>query len=204
MSSSTNRPRKRLLIAAISAVLVLILVVVAVRVLGAASEGDDPSRDDSPNPSATVSASAAESSSPVRTAPVTPLSEGEAADTTLDALSRTASALSDPGNPADLSDVLTDSALDAYLAQAEEFMKTGVHQNGSPTIENARVLGTSEDGTSIQVEACVDSSAVQVLNDQGTDLRASQPKRSLTIFTLTNPDGSWKLASETFPEDPTC
>ncbi|RLP08982.1 IMS domain-containing protein [Propionibacterium australiense] len=206
MSASTDRPRKRLLIAAASAVLLLILVVVATRVLGARSEETAHSTDDSPHPSATISGSADESPSPSpeRTAPVTPLSEDEAADTTLDALSRTASALSDPGNPADLSDVLTDSALDAYLAQAEEFMKTGVHQNGAPTIENARIIGTSDDGTSMEVEACVDSSSVQVVNDQGTDLRASEPKRSRTIFTLTNPDGSWKIASETFPEDPTC
>lgn len=200
MALMTSRPRKRLVIAAIAAVLLLVLIVVAVRALRT-TPGEDGRSEDS---SAPVTVVPPESATPVRTAPVTPLSEEEAADTTLEALARTATALSDPGNPVDLSGVLTGSALDEYLAQAEEFMNTGVHQEGAPTIENARVIGTSDDGTSLEVEACVDSSSVQVLNDQGTDMHASQPKRSLTIFTLTNPDGSWKLASETFPDDPTC
>lgn len=199
MAFTTVHPRRRLVIAVICAVLLLVLIVTAVRVLRA-TPGEDSEGSPSSAPSTVVPP---ENTTPERTAPVTPLTEEEAADTTLDALTRTATALSDPGNPVDLSDVLTGSALDEYLAQAEEFMNTGVHQEGAPTIENARITNTSEDGT-IEVEACVDSSAVQVLNDQGTDLRASQPKRSLTIFTLTNPDGSWRLASETFPDDPTC
>ena len=202
MALTTLRSRKRLVIAVIGAVLLLVLAIVAVRALRAAPE-DGPG-DGATSPSTSAPTAPDESTSPSRTAPVTPLSEEEAADTTLDALTRTATALSDPGNPADLSEVLTGSALDAYLAQAEEFMNTGVHQEGAPTIENARITNSSEDGASLEIEACVDSSSVRVLNDQGTDLPASQPKRSLTIFTLTNPDGSWKLASETFPDDPTC
>ena len=200
MAFTTIHSRRRLVVAVICAVLLLVLIVTAVRFLRAT-----PGEDSEGSPSSAPSTVAPpENATPERTAPATPLTDGEAADTTLEALTRTATALSDPGNPVDLSDVLTGSALDEYLAQSEEFMNTGVHQEGAPTIENARITNTSEDGTSLEVEACVDSSAVQVLNDQGTDLRASQPKRSLTIFTLTNPDGSWKLASETFPDDPTC
>lgn len=199
------RSRRTLLIAACVAVVVLVIIaILAVR--STVSSRDEDEDKDIPRPVESVSASASgsPSASPERTGPVNPISDEEAADRTRDALDRTATALSDPGNPADLSDVLTDGELDAYLAQADEFMSTGVHQSGSPSIENPTVTSVSEDGATMTVQACVDSSSVQVLNDQGTDLHASQPKRSLTIFTLTNPDGSWKLAGESFPDDPTC
>ena len=103
-----------------------------------------------------------------------------------------------------LDGVLTDGELDSYEAQADEFASTGVHQNGAPTIENPGIVGVSDDGATVSVQACVDSSSVHVLDDQGTDLHASQPKRSLTIFMLTNSNGSWKISGESFPDDPTC
>ncbi|WP_316668366.1 hypothetical protein [uncultured Propionibacterium sp.] len=201
MTVRSRRPLIALVV--VAAVLVLVLAALIVRSVARVTP-EEAAEDESSSSGISVSAVPSETVSPVRTAPVTPLSGEAAADATLDALTRTATALSDPGNPADLSDVLTDGELSSYQAQADEFLATGVHQSGAPTIENARITSVSEDGTGMSIEACVDSSSVQVLNDQGADLHASQPKRSLTIFTLTNPDGSWKLASESFPDDPTC
>lgn len=209
MPLTTVRSRRTLLVAAIVAVVLLLVVAVAAirsrtRATEEGTSGTSPGTTASSSPGVSASASPSESASSAHTEPAPPLSQDEAAATTRDALTRTAAALSDPGNPADLSGVLTDGELDSYEAQADEFASTGVHQNGAPTIENPGIVGVSDDGATVSVQACVDSSSVHVLDDQGTDLHASQPKRSLTIFMLTNSNGSWKISGESFPDDPTC
>ena len=114
-------------------------------------------------------------------------------------------AYSDP-SPAiatDLSSILTESALEEFDAQAQEWNADGTRVSGTPRIENAHV--TASDGTTATVRACVDSSGVAVTNEAGSSLTDDTSlTRALTDFSFVNDGGSWKLSGVSFPDDPTC
>ena len=103
----------------------------------------------------------------------------------------------------DLSSILTESALEEFDAQAQEWNADGTRVSGTPRIENAHV--TASDGTTATVRACVDSSGVAVTNEAGSSLTDDTSlTRALTDFSFVNDGGSWKLSGVSFPDDPTC
>lgn len=114
-------------------------------------------------------------------------------------------AYSDPSTAVatDLSSILTESALEEFDAQAQEWNADGTRVSGTPRIENAHV--TASDGTTATVRACVDSSGVAVTNEAGSSLTDDTSLlRALTDFSFVNDGGSWKLSGVSFPDDPTC
>ena len=103
----------------------------------------------------------------------------------------------------DLSSILTESALEEFDAQAQEWNTDGTRVSGTPRIEDAHV--TASDGTTATVRACVDSTGVTVTNDAGSPLTDDTSlMRALTDFSFVNDGGSWKLSGVSFPDDPTC
>ena len=114
-------------------------------------------------------------------------------------------AYSDPSTAiaTDLSSILTESALEEFDAQAQEWNTDGTRVSGTPRIEDAHV--TASDGTTATVRACVDSTGVTVTNDAGSPLTDDTSlMRALTDFSFVNDGGSWKLSGVSFPDDPTC
>ena len=114
-------------------------------------------------------------------------------------------AYSDPSTAiaTDLSSILTESALEEFDAQAQEWNADGTRVSGTPRIEDAHV--TASDGTTATVRACVDSTGVIVTNDAGSPLTDDTSlMRALTDFSFVNDGGSWKLSGVSFPDDPTC
>ena len=114
-------------------------------------------------------------------------------------------AYSDPSTAiaTDLSSILTESALEEFDAQAQEWNTDGTRVSGTPRIEDAHV--TASDGTTATVRACVDSSGVAVTNEAGSSLTDDTSlTRALTDFSFVNDGGSWKLSGVSFPDDPTC
>ena len=114
-------------------------------------------------------------------------------------------AYSDPSTAiaTDLSSILTESALEEFDAQAQEWNTDGTRVSGTPRIEDAHV--TASDGTTATVRACVDSTGVPVTNDAGSPLTDDTSlMRALTDFSFVNDGGSWKLSGVSFPDDPTC
>lgn len=122
------------------------------------------------------------------------------------ALAAIADALADPASAVDedLSSVLSGFALDEFNSQAEEWDKGGMYQSGRPVITDPSIIETAEDGSYFVLEACVDSSGVQVFNEAGMDLRQDQTTRWLMDFTFVSVEGAWKLDMQSFPDDPTC
>lgn len=83
-----------------------------------------------------------------------------------------------------LEDVATGSALDEIVVAMAEFQENDWRQVGSSSVVWARVTDRSDTG-GLTVRACLDSSAVQILDEQGNDLRSpSTPDRSVNIYTL--------------------
>jgi len=106
-----------------------------------------------------------------------------------------------------LRDTATGTALDAALAQAAEFRDNGWHQIGVPRVVGSQMVrdGRDDDPPRMTISACVDSSAVDVVDASGESVRhGSHPERSRMIYTLVRRDGAWLVERETFPDDPEC
>ncbi|MBK7822187.1 MAG: hypothetical protein IPJ61_14315 [Tessaracoccus sp.] len=105
-------------------------------------------------------------------------------------------------------DVLDGVATGAFRTmlelQLEEWSDADWHQVGSPTVSDVAVEDEKDDNTLI-VSACVDSSDVKVLDENGVNVRdESTPNRSRMLFTLEPRGGQWMIADQTFPDDPAC
>lgn len=102
-------------------------------------------------------------------------------------------------------------AADVYLgslrAQTQEFQTMGWHQVGAARVIDVVVLEHDLDATppTMRVQACVDSSDVQIVDADGVELRGEgTPTRSSFLLTLIYRDGAWLIAQESFAEDPDC
>ena len=142
-----------------------------------------------------------------------PASEGEldgpaAAQRAEWVLTTMAQALADPaqkGRYTDLSSVASGFALGEFESLAAQYADEGLHQEGSAVIEDPVIVESAADGTSIVLQACVDSSGVRILNEAGTDVRGDGSlDRALTLFTFVLDDGAWKLDKQGFTDDPAC
>ncbi len=118
-----------------------------------------------------------------------------------------ARALQEGGNRDSMRDTATGAALDAALAQAAEFDDNGWHQVGVPRVVSARVVKDrrDDDPPRVTISACVDSSAVDVVDASGASVRhGSHAERSRMIYTLVRKRGDWLVERESFPNDPEC
>lgn len=216
VSEETLRVRKRtaaLWIALAAIVAAIIVVVIVIASTPPTSDGADkpatPQATDSPEPEPepTVTEKPADAGEP--TAP------GKIADADATMILETALAvpISDVGTQEDLAERLKSIASDGYAEELEaqwlELSSQGWTISGSPTVVSAEVTSLNSDTTppTATVNACVDSSAVSILDADGKpigDASATTP-RALHIFTLTQgEDNAWRISGHTFPNDPTC
>lgn len=117
------------------------------------------------------------------------------------------------GTSADLEAVLKDIAVDSYAAELEaqwqELISQGWSIKGSPTLVTTEVtsLTSDTDPPTAQITACIDSSAVSILDANGDPIGDDSAKtpRALHLFTLVQgSDDIWRIANHSFPNDPTC
>lgn len=121
------------------------------------------------------------------------------------AFSRTAEVLAAPADTFDPGDSLANTALEDLQATAEEWNLLGYTQEGKPEVSDVQVLKVGDTGTTMQVLACVDSSNVRVLDENGSEVSDEQaPTRSRFLFDLEFIDGKWKVTHQSFPENPEC
>lgn len=103
--------------------------------------------------------------------------------------------------------VSTGSAKDEFSSSALEYATAGKKQEGKSTIVGQpKIADTEYNGQPAKIlEVCIDSSKVKVKDSAGNDMLDSHaPKRSLNVFTLVEDNGSWKIASHDFPNNPDC
>lgn len=117
--------------------------------------------------------------------------------------------LSDPIglDAAGLESVAADESLAQARAQTAEYSVMGWRQVGSPQVVSARVLELSESSEPprVEVEVCLDHSAVDLLDASGRSMvNPDAPMRVLTIFVLEFRDGGWVATDQQFPVETTC
>lgn len=126
-------------------------------------------------------------------------------DSVEQALTRTSEVLAAPADAIEPGDALASTALEDLQATAEEWGLLGYRQEGREVISDVQVLSVSDTGETMEVMACVDSSDVRVLDENGKEVADEQsPPRSRSIFELQFIDGKWKVTNQSFPEDPEC
>lgn len=99
------------------------------------------------------------------------------------------------------------SALDAMVANSEDFANNGWHQEGVPEVVSVTVRDyrPSAKPEQVTLDVCIDASKVNVLTADGTVVKnGSEADRSLNIVTLVKSKGNWLISNESFPDDPAC
>lgn len=207
--------RRALWITSAAAALIAIGAAVAIAVAAPSNAG---SSDADPSAGSPPSATPA---SPTPTVTATPAPAGPAtAVGTIDddeALATIETALAAPistaSTSADLDALLKDVAVDAYAeeleAQWQELVSQGWSITGAPVLISSSVtsLTADTDPPTAQVTACIDSSAVEMLDAAGTPIGddSARMPRALHLFTLVQgSDDIWRIAAHSFPNDPTC
>ncbi|RJU01668.1 hypothetical protein D6T65_08995 [Arthrobacter frigidicola] len=140
-----------------------------------------------------------------------PAAEKEKASTLSQAyVGKTASVLAAAKIPTadELKALAVGPAQGAILAQAAEFESNNWRQEGVPTIAGLEIVAYDGAVTPARmtVNACVDSSKVRVVTDEGVVLReGSAGNRSLNVLSLVRGDGgAWLVEEIRFPDDPSC
>ncbi len=103
--------------------------------------------------------------------------------------------------------VATGAAADEFAASAMEYSANGWTQEGtSKFVGKPKIADSTYQGKPAKLlEVCVDSSDVVIKDETGKVLPSSEsPARSLNIFTLIQENGTWKIASHDFPNNPDC
>ncbi|MFJ3031532.1 hypothetical protein ACIP5Z_05175 [Rothia terrae] len=106
-----------------------------------------------------------------------------------------------------INEVSMGNAADSYKASALEFGINGWSQEGqSSIVGEPKVTDTDyQDKPAKLLEVCLDSSNVKVKDAAGNLMvKNKSQQRSLNIFTLIQDGGSWKIANQTFPNNPDC
>lgn len=101
------------------------------------------------------------------------------------------------------------TAIQQELAsQLSELSSNGWTLNGTPVVTSAKIISKHLNATppSVTVKACVDSTHVMTLDAKGKKVGSGPPAPpAYNIYELhQQPDGSWRLASHSFPDNPTC
>ena len=113
---------------------------------------------------------------PTLTVPLPP-AEAEAVDLNVkDFVAAGAEALTHtdvPPSASDFTELATGSALDSMVADSEDFVNNGWHQEGTPTVDSITVVNYQPSSTPPEatLNVCIDSSKVNVLTADGSLVR---------------------------------
>lgn len=181
---------------------------------GSRTTGTDTASAGSEQVDSTASPDVADSSPDQTTASPTAaaLADGEAMTEIQDALDFQADALADGGSgPSEDAPDWSAIAGGVYRAvledQAEEFESMGLFREGAAVVLSAEVVDEdpSADPAWIEVEACVDSSDVNVFDENGALVHdGSATERTAMVFTLEFSDGRWLIVQDGFAEPLDC
>lgn len=139
--------------------------------------------------------------------PTGPMSRAVARDTLANAFEGEEEVLSGDGAAPESRRSSTEAYAEALALRLTEFEDQGWTQVGAPTIKSLEIVEEQLDTTPprVVVLACVDSSDVDILDDEGNSLRnEGTPSRSANLYTLVREERVWSIADVTFPEDPDC
>lgn len=103
--------------------------------------------------------------------------------------------------------LVTGAYASALEAQRAEFADMGWTQVGTPRVISLDILEEHPEETPPRavIRACVDSSDVDILDENGDSLKnEGTPSRSASLYTLVQTDGTWSVDETTFAEDPDC
>lgn len=116
------------------------------------------------------------------------------------------SSLEDPHAELDLSELLTGTALEDFENQRMEWTISEFHQEGKAEIISTDIEPAT-DSDQVTATVCVDSSAVKVLDENGTVVNDGIPPeelRSTMIVILVREENVWRIVERQFPDDPRC
>ncbi|MGO3089505.1 MAG: hypothetical protein ACTII7_07445 [Galactobacter sp.] len=162
--------------------------------------------------SATASPTAAANTRPAGTKPseatASLLGRERAEDLVSDGLSV---ALDEPQSAKELRAEVKDVAVDDYLEELEtqwqELDAYGWEIEGSPRVLSSEVTTRSEKERTAVITACIDSSAVRLLDAdrKAINARADRSGPGIQIFTVQQGDDArWRIVDRSFPADPAC
>lgn len=135
------------------------------------------------------------------------------AEETLTAFLRTSDELLTTAPSASNADALRDLATGPVLGGVEaalsEFLATDARQQGRVRVRSlsAGDVDTAQDPPRVSIEACLDSAAIDTVDQFGSSLRAptaEAPPATLNRYELVHSDGRWLVAGHSFPDDPDC
>lgn len=107
----------------------------------------------------------------------------------------------------ELSQIATGALLEDLTIAAQEMSEEGLQVQGSASVVAVEVMEENLDAEppSFVFRACVDSSAVQVIDDNGQAVANQQhPLRSWTWFTVVDEGGNWMLSAQSFRDEVDC
>lgn len=186
---------------------VLVSGIIAAYALSTADGGSSPGAGSTPAPTPTVTAT------PAPAGPPTAAGELDEKDALVTIETALAVPIGSVGTSADLDALVKDIAVDSYSAELEaqwqELLAQGWSMQGSPTLISTEVtsLDTATTPATANITACVDSSAVTLLDAEGAPVgdQSAKTPRALHLFTLVQgSDDIWRIAAHSFPNDPTC
>ncbi len=161
-------------------------------------------------PAGSADASSSPAPSPAPPAPPTEPSalDAGAAEDVIETVLETVATTAPSSDP---SIVLANLAGGGYLAeidaQYQELAANGWTMRGNPTIESTAVVSMDAAANPVTavVSACIDSSDVTMLDLAGVPVGGQSTPRSTHLFGLVQEaDGTWKITSHWFPNDPAC
>lgn len=113
--------------------------------------------------------------------------------------------LASPGGPLPHQDTVTGPALASLLAMRREYAAKHYRVVGRPKVVSEKVIGRRAHPPRLVVAACLDNSAVKVVDKHGTPVTTSPgPTRVMNLLTLVLRDGHWVVTRSTLPTNPTC
>lgn len=116
--------------------------------------------------------------------------------------------LTPASTPASIESVVSGKAMDEIQAQQLEFHTNGWSVKGDARVTGVTVLKTATHNgvKTAEVQACVDSSKVQLVTSAGKPVfpPTSASRRALNLYDLQYVSGGWRIVRHSFPTDPTC
>jgi len=106
--------------------------------------------------------------------------------------------------PADLPKIVSGAILEDLQNDAQELEANGWTRTGRAKVDGVKVTDTDETAGTATVVACVDSTAVATLDENGDRLAPAATARALNIYSLARTDGYWRIVSRTFPDETAC
>lgn len=98
----------------------------------------------------------------------------------------------------------TPGMVDEVAAGVADLRAQELSQEGRTVVVRLDLRDRSAD--SVEFGACIGTGAVEVVTTKGVDLldRQDPAVRSLHLYTVELHEGTWKVSTHSFPDDPTC